>query len=150
VRALPYLCRAHLTPSFSLAVYPKPFIGVHFDYEEANPLTRKASEGMGVWKVKVKEGRDLKDGDNIFAPDMYIKVEILGCMDVMLNTNEASSVTTSTYDSNMASMEALYGKPHAGATARAKRAPKSARAANAGGNNLLLLCSGAGRSNWRL
>jgi hypothetical protein len=53
----------------------------------------------------------------------------------MLNTNEASSVTTSTYDSNMASMEALYGKPHAGATARAKRAPKSARAANAGGKS---------------
>jgi len=94
-----------------MTIYPKPFIGVHFDYADAKPAERKPSEGMGIWKVKIGQANGLTDGE-LFPPDMYVKVEILSCMDVMSGARAVTASTANAYNSESASMSQLYNKQH--------------------------------------
>ncbi len=91
-----------------LTIYPKPFIGVNFKDKPADTLGRLPSEGMGIWKVKVTRGRGIELPDTVLPGDPYVKVELLGCMDVLFGSNSADD-TVSAIDSNTISKDLLYG-----------------------------------------
>ena len=74
-----------------LMLYPKPYIGLDFNKLTSSQVSiqRTPSRGQGFWKVFIEKGNGFEDPETIFAPDVYAKVEIMGCTSGRRTTSAA-------------------------------------------------------------